>query len=66
MDPRLIELFGYTAAGLVLATFSVRSMIALRTLAIASNLMFMVYAFSAHLLPVLALHARNRSASGVM
>jgi hypothetical protein len=57
MDARLIELMGYTAAGLVLATFSVRSMTALRTFAIAGNLMFICYAAFAHLLPVLVLHA---------
>jgi hypothetical protein len=51
------DLLGYAAAGLVLVTFSVRSIAALRSVAIASNLMFIAYAALAHLLPVLILHA---------
>jgi hypothetical protein len=51
------DLLGYAAAGLVLLTFSVRSIAALRSVAIASNLMFIAYAALAHLLPVLILHA---------
>jgi len=57
MDPGLTELLGYAAAGLVLATFSARSITALRLLAIASNVLFIAYAAGAHLLPVLILHA---------
>ena len=57
MDSGLTELLGYVAAGLVLATFSARSIIALRVLAIASNLLFIAYAAGAHLPPVLILHA---------
>ena len=53
----LTELLGYAAAGLVLATFSARSITALRALAIASNLLFIAYAAGAHLPPVLILHA---------
>jgi hypothetical protein len=52
MDPRLIELFGYTPAGLVLATFSVRPMIVLRTLAFAGNPIFIVYDFFHVLSPI--------------
>jgi hypothetical protein len=52
MDPRLTERLGYTAAGLVLATFSVRSMIALRTLAFASNPIFIVNDFFHVLRPI--------------
>jgi len=52
-----LDLLGYVAAGLVLATFSVRSITALRSVAIASNLMFIAYAAMAHLMPVLILHA---------
>jgi hypothetical protein len=51
------DLLGYLAAGLVLLTFSTRSIRALRSVAIASNLMFIVYALAAELPPVLALHA---------
>jgi hypothetical protein len=57
MNPGLTDLLGYAAAGLVLATFSARSLIALRGLAIASNVLFLAYAADAHLLPVLILHA---------
>lgn len=57
MDPDLTELLGYAAAGLVLATFSARSITALRALAIASNLLFIAYAACAALMPVLVLHA---------
>ena len=48
---------GYLASLLVLATFSVRGMVALRTLAIVSNLAFIAYAALAHIYPVLLLHA---------
>jgi CRP/FNR family transcriptional regulator, cyclic AMP receptor protein len=48
---------GYLASLLVLATFSVRSMVPLRLLAIASNLAFMSYAALAGIDPVLMLHA---------
>jgi hypothetical protein len=48
---------GYAAAGLVLATFSARSLTTLRALAIASNLLFIAYAACAGLAPVLVLHA---------
>ena len=51
------DLLGYAAAGLVLVTFSLRSITALRSAAIASNVMFIAYAATAHLMPVLILHA---------
>ena len=57
MDPGLTELLGYAAAGLVLATFSARSITTLRVLAIASNVLFVAYAAGAQLMPVLILHA---------
>ncbi|MFO1217335.1 MAG: hypothetical protein U1E89_03015 [Burkholderiaceae bacterium] len=50
------ELLGYMAAGLVLMTFSVRSMALLRSLALLSNVAFVAYAWLAGLAPVLALH----------
>ena len=53
----LTELLGYAAAALVLATFSMRSIAALRSVAIASNLLFITYASAQGLLPVLMLHA---------
>lgn len=48
---------GFSAAGLVLATFCMRSMSALRWVAIASNVAFMAYAYLEGLAPVLLLHA---------
>ena len=51
------EPVGYLASLLVLATFSVRAMVPLRWLAIASNMAFIGYAALAGIGPVLALHA---------
>jgi hypothetical protein len=51
------DLLGYAAAALVLLTFVARSMHTLRTVAIASNVMFIAYALLADLPPVLLLHA---------
>ena len=53
------ELLGYAAAALVFLTFSLRSITALRTMAIASNLMFIAYALAA------APRPRADAASGV-
>lgn len=50
------EPIGYLAASLVLATFCMRDMVALRLVAIASNLAFIVYGHLAGLDPVLLLH----------
>ncbi len=50
------ELIGYLASALVLATFCMRDMVALRCTAIASNLAFIAYAGLADLAPVLVLH----------
>src|SRR5262245_32788811 len=55
--PDASDLLGYAAAGLVLIAFYVRSLRALRSVAIASNVMFIAYAAAAHLAPVLILHA---------
>jgi hypothetical protein len=52
----VIDAIGFTAAGLVLATFCMRSMRALRWVAIASNLAFIAYGYLGHLAPVLLLH----------
>jgi CRP/FNR family transcriptional regulator, cyclic AMP receptor protein len=53
----LPEIVGYIAAGLVLATFSMRTMIPLRLLGISSNVAFIAYGLMASLAPVVALHA---------
>jgi hypothetical protein len=50
------ELLGWLASALVLATFCVRDMRALRRVAVASNLAFVAYAAWAGVLPVLVLH----------
>ena len=51
------DCLGYVAASLVLATFSARTMVLLRGLAIASNIAFITYASTARLWPILLLHA---------
>ena len=51
-----VELIGYVASLLVFSTFYMKTMIPLRGVAIASNVVFIAYGFSAHLYPVLLLH----------
>jgi hypothetical protein len=51
-----VEAIGYLASALVLATFCMRDMVALRCMAIASNLAFIAYGALADLGPVLVLH----------
>jgi hypothetical protein len=51
------ELCGYVASGLVLATFSLRDMIPLRVVALASNLAFIAYGLALGLTPIWILHA---------
>ncbi len=51
-----VEPIGYLASALVLTTFCMRDMAALRCLAIASNLAFIAYGTLAGLGPVLVLH----------
>ena len=53
----VIDEVGFCAAGLVLATFCMRSMGALRWVAIASNVAFIAYGYLGGLAPVLLLHA---------
>jgi hypothetical protein len=53
----VIDGVGFGAAGLVLATFCMRSMSALRWVAIASNVAFIAYGYLGGLAPVLLLHA---------
>jgi len=57
MTPTEVNLLGYTAASLVLATFCAKSMVTLRVLALCSNIAFVVYAVAASLWPILLLHA---------
>jgi CRP/FNR family transcriptional regulator, cyclic AMP receptor protein len=50
------EIAGYVASGLLLATFSVRTMIPLRILGISSSVAFLTYGFLSGLLPIIVLH----------
>src|SRR5258708_150132 len=47
---------GYAASLTVLATFCMTSMWPLRAFALASNVLFILYGFAAHIYPVLILH----------
>ena len=53
----VIDVVGFGAAGLVLATFCMSSMNGLRWIAIASNVAFIAYGYLGELAPVLLLHA---------
>jgi uncharacterized protein YjiS (DUF1127 family) len=50
------DLVGYVASGLVLLTFTAKSMITLRILAILSNVAFVCYGVIDSIIPVLCLH----------
>ncbi len=52
-----VELVGYLASALVFATFYAKAMPALRLVAIASNVAFIVYGYLGGLAPVVLLHA---------
>ena len=52
----LLNCLGFLACGLVLCTFAMTSMRALRLVAMASNLGFISYAWPMGLWPILALH----------
>ena len=52
-----MEAIGLLAAACVLATFCMKSMIALRAFAIVSNVLFIVYGVGANLYPIVILHA---------
>lgn len=51
------NLVGFLAAGLMLASFAMRTMLPLRLVAIAGNLAFIAYGLMQGLTPVIALHA---------
>jgi CRP/FNR family transcriptional regulator, cyclic AMP receptor protein len=51
-----IDLLGYAASAAVLGTFCMSTMIPLRVLAIASNVLFATFGALAHIYPVLLLH----------
>jgi CRP/FNR family transcriptional regulator, cyclic AMP receptor protein len=56
-DLSLTNAVGFAAAGLVVATFCMRSMSILRWVAIASNVVFIAYGYLGGLAPVLLLHS---------
>lgn len=53
----MTDLLGMLAAGLVLATFSMKTMVWLRLTAVASNVAFIGYGVEMDLMPIWALHA---------
>jgi hypothetical protein len=52
----VIEAIGYLGVGLVFVTFYMRTMVPLRVVAIASNLVLILYGFAAPVYPILVLH----------
>ena len=56
MQSTTVDILGWLASGLVLATFSLRRMIPLRMIAIASNVAFLAYGLADQLIPIAALH----------
>ena len=52
-----VTLIGFVAAGLVIATLSMRTMVPLRIIGIASNVAFVIYGLLIGSLPILILHA---------
>ncbi|MFO7856111.1 MAG: cyclic nucleotide-binding domain-containing protein [Paracoccaceae bacterium] len=55
-DPRTTEALGWIAAGVVFMTFCMKTMPALRVLAVIGNLAFIAYGLAASLTPILLLH----------
>ncbi|MDX1837380.1 hypothetical protein SFB85_07265 [Legionella taurinensis] len=53
----LINTLGYIASSLVFAAFYVKRIMTLRLIAIGSNVAFIAYATTAHLLPIFILHS---------
>jgi len=51
-----VDVFGWIAGALVMATFCLRTMIPLRGVAIASNIAFVAYGLMANTLPIVVLH----------
>ncbi|MEO1749551.1 MAG: cyclic nucleotide-binding domain-containing protein, partial [Pseudomonadota bacterium] len=51
-----VDLAGYAAAALVFLTFSMKTLMPLRVVAVASNIAFLLYGYLADLTPILILH----------
>jgi hypothetical protein len=56
MVPDLIDVVGYAASGLTLATFAQRAMLPMRLLALGANVCFIGYGSLGSYMPVLVLH----------
>jgi hypothetical protein len=56
MDLSFTEFLGYLASVLVFITFYMKTMVALRCVAVASNIAFIAYGYYEGLLPILILH----------
>ncbi len=56
MMPGLIDVMGYAASGLTLATFAQRAMLPMRALAVGANFCFIGYGALGSYMPVLVLH----------
>ena len=52
----LLEILGYLGGLLVFSTFYLKTMIRLRLVAIASNVVYVAYALMGHMVPILVLH----------
>lgn len=52
----VVEITGYVASALVLATFWMRTMIPLRIVALGSNIAFIIYGIVGGLVPIMVLH----------
>jgi hypothetical protein len=55
--PLWVDIAGYVASLLVFCAFYMKTMIPLRSVAIASNVAFLTYGVAGHLYPIAALHA---------
>jgi hypothetical protein len=55
--PLWVDVAGYVASLLVFCAFYMKTMIPLRSVAIASNVAFLTYGVAGHLYPIAALHA---------
>jgi CRP-like cAMP-binding protein/multidrug efflux pump subunit AcrA (membrane-fusion protein) len=56
-EKTMLEFVGYVAAGLVFATFYMKTMIPLRVVGISSNVTFLLYSWFAGVMPLFVLHA---------
>jgi hypothetical protein len=60
----MIEIFGYVASILVFATFSMKTMVPLRLVALGSNVAFLIYGLGLDLKPVFILHSALLAING--